>query len=160
LLKIENDLSETGRYTLRWPGWCSFWDPLKKFGFLSDEPVKGLHGSVSPLEMVAKLLEPQLQYNRSEKDLCVMVNKVDGVREGKQQKLTCSLMIERDLKTGLMAMSMGVAYPACIAAEMIVKGDIAKKGILSPATDVPCDLFMDQLNKRGIKINETFEQSI
>jgi saccharopine dehydrogenase-like NADP-dependent oxidoreductase len=159
LLKIEIDLSETGRYTLRWPGWCSFWDPLKKFGFLSVEPVKGLPGRVSPLEMVAKLLEPQLQYNNSEKDLCVMVNKVEGVREGKQQILTCSLMIERDLVTGLMAMSMGVAYPACIAAEMIVKGDITRKGVLSPATDVPCDLFMDQLKKRGIKVNETIEQS-
>jgi saccharopine dehydrogenase-like NADP-dependent oxidoreductase len=61
--------------------------------------------------------------------------------------------------TGLMAMSMGVAYPACIAAEMIVRGDITRKGVLSPATDVPCDLFIDQLNNRGIKVNETIEQS-
>ena len=115
---------------------------------------------VSPFEIVAKLLEPQLQYKDSEKDLCVMLNKVEGVREGQQQILTCSLMIERDLMTGLMAMSMGVAYPACIAAEMIVRGDITKKGVLSPVTDVPCDLFMEQLNKRGIKANETIEQLI
>jgi saccharopine dehydrogenase-like NADP-dependent oxidoreductase len=157
LLKIVNKLRETGRYALRWPGWCTFWDPLKKFGFLSDEPVKGLPAKVSPLEMVAKLLEPQLQYNDSEKDLCVLVNKVEGISKGKQRIMTYSLMIERDLSTGLMAMSMGVAYPACIAAEMIVKGDITRKGVLSPATDVPCDLFLDQLNKRGIKVNETIE---
>jgi saccharopine dehydrogenase-like NADP-dependent oxidoreductase len=157
LLKIETGLSETGRYTLRWPGWCSFWAPLKKFGFLSDEPVKGVPGSVSPLEMVVKLLQPQLQYNAGEKDLCVMVNKVEGIRKGKQRILTYSLLIERDLSTGLMAMSMGVAYPACIAAEMIVKGNITRKGVLSPATDVPCDLFMDQLNKRGINVNEMIE---
>lgn len=69
-------------------------------------------------------------------------------------------MIETDLGTGLMAMSMGVACPACIVAEMIVRGDIAKKGVLSPATDVPCDLFMQQLNKRGIKVDETMEQLI
>jgi saccharopine dehydrogenase-like NADP-dependent oxidoreductase len=159
LLKIDTDLSESGRYTLRWPGWCSFWNPLKKFGFLNDEPVKGLPDRVSPLEMVAKLLEPQLQYNDNEKDLCVMVNKVEGIRRGKQQIFTCSLLIERDLSTGLMAMSMGVAYPACIAAEMIVRGDITKKGVLSPATDFPCDLFMDQLNNRGIKVDEMIEQS-
>ena len=157
LLNIENELSETGRYTLRWPGWCSFLDPLKKFGFLSDEPVKGLPGRVSPLEMVTKMLEHQLQYNDGEKDLCIMVNKVEGERKGKKQILTCSLLIERDLSTGLMAMSMGVAYPACITAEMLVRGDISKKGVLSPATDVPCDLFMDQLNIRGIKVNETIE---
>ena len=115
--------------------------------------------AVSPIEMVAKLLESRLQYTDSEKDLSVMINQVEGVRKGKRQRLTCSLLIERDLMTGLMAMSMGVAYPACIAAEMIVKGDITKKGVLSPATDVPCDLFMDQLRKRDIKINETIEQS-
>jgi saccharopine dehydrogenase-like NADP-dependent oxidoreductase len=160
LLKINNNLTETGRYTLRWPGWCSFWNPLKKLGFLSDEPINGISEKVSPLEMVAKLLEPRLQYDDSEKDLCVMVNKVEGVRKGKHQILTCFLLIERDLVTGLMAMSMGVGYPACIAAEMIVKGDITKKGVLSPAIDVPCDVFMDQLNKRGIKVNETIEQVI
>ncbi len=159
LLKIADTLCETGRYTLRWPGWCAFWNPMKKLGFLSDVPVKGMPVEVSPFEMVAKLLEQQLQYNDSEKDLAVMVNKVEGVREGKQQILTCSLLIERDLMTGLIAMSMGVAYPACIAAEMIVRGDIIRRGVLSPATDVPCDLFMEQLNKRGIKINQTIEQS-
>ena len=110
--------------------------------------------------MVAKLLEPQLQYKDSEKDLCVMANKVEGLRRDKRQILTCSLLIERDLSTGLMAMSMGVAYPACIAAEMIVKGNITRKGVLSPATDVPCDVFIDRLNKRGIQINETIEQSM
>ena len=81
---------------------------MKKLGFLSDVPIKGLPYEVSPLEMVAKLLEPQLQYNDGEKDLCVMVNKVEGVGKGKQQILTCSLLIERDLTTGLMAMSMGL----------------------------------------------------
>ena len=159
LLKIADTLRETGRYTLRWPGWSAFWHPMKELGFLSDAPINGLPCEVSPSEIVAKLLEPQLQYNDSEKDLCVMVNKVEGVRRGKQQILTCSLLIERDLSSGLMAMSMGVAYPACIAAEMIVKGDITRKGVLSPVKDVPCDLFIDQLNKRGIKVNETIEQS-
>ncbi|MGD8262045.1 MAG: saccharopine dehydrogenase C-terminal domain-containing protein [Desulfobacterales bacterium] len=159
LLKIADTLRETGRYTLRWPGWSVFWHPMKELGFLSDAPINGLPCEVSPSEIVAKLLEPQLQYNDSEKDLCVMVNKVEGVRRGEQQILTCSLLIERDLSTGLMAMSMGVAYPACIAAEMIVRGDITRKGVLSPATDVPCDLFIDQLNNRGIKVNETIEQS-
>ena len=160
LLKIENDLCETGRYALRWPGWCAFWGPLKKLGFLSHVPIQGLPYEVSPFEIIAKLLELQLQYNDSEKDLCVMVNKMEGVRKGIGQILTCSLLIERDLVTGLMAMGMGVAYPACIAAEMTVKGEITKKGVLSPAIDVPCDLFMDRLNKRGIKVNETIESPI
>jgi len=160
LLKIDNNIRETGRYSLRWPGWCSFWNPLKKLGFLSHMPVDGLSDEVSPFDLVARLLEPQLQYDDSEKDLCVMVNKIEGVEKGRQRQVTYSLLIERDLVTGLMAMSMGVAYPACIAAEMIVKGEIAQKGVLSPAIDVPCDVFIDRLNKKGIKVkvSESIEQ--
>jgi saccharopine dehydrogenase-like NADP-dependent oxidoreductase len=159
LLKIENSLKETARYTLRWPGWCSFWAPMKKLGFLRDEPIEGLSAGVSPLEMVAKLLETKLQYKEGEKDLCLMVNEVEGLREGKHQTLKTSLLIERDLATGLMAMSMGVAYPACIAAEMIVTGEIGQRGVLSPAVDVPCDLFLKRLKKRGIQVEETIEPS-
>jgi saccharopine dehydrogenase-like NADP-dependent oxidoreductase len=159
MLKIRDHLSETGRYALRWPGWCAFWSPLKKLGFLSDAPISGLPAAVSPIEVVAKLLAPQLQYKDSEKDLCVMVNKIAGLRNGKPQNLTCSILIERDMATGLMAMSMGVAYPACIAAEMLVNGEITQKGVLSPATDIPCDDFMHRLQKRGINVNETIEQA-
>jgi len=152
LLNIRAHLTETGRYSLRWPGWCAFWHPMKKLGFLQDEPIVGLSDKVSPLEMVAKLLEPQLQYKKGEKDLCVMVNTVEGLRKGKHQKMTYALLIERDLVTGLMAMSMGVAYPACIAAEMIVTGEIAQKGVLSPAVDVSCDRFLARLKEKGIQI--------
>lgn len=159
LLKLEKDLSETGRYSLRWPGWSSFWSPLKKLGFLSDKPIPGLPGEVAPIEMVARLLAPQLQYNDDEKDLCVMVNIVEGLRNGEKQSLTTSLLIERDLVTGLMAMSLGVAYPACIAAEMIAGGEISKKGVLSPASDVPCDLFLERLSRRGINVVEAMAPS-
>lgn len=157
LLKIGSHLTETGRYALRWPGWCSFWNPLKKLGFLSSEPIAGLSETLSPLEMVAKVLEPHLQYRDGEKDLCVLLNRVEGVREGRRQIFTCTLRMERDLTTGLLAMSMGVAYPACIAAEMIVNGEISKTGVLSPASDVPYALFLERLQTRGIHVEETIE---
>lgn len=157
LLQLSRQLTEAGRYTLRWPGWCSFWHPLKALGFLGDEPIDGLPDGVSPREVVARLLEPQLQYSEGEKDLCVMVNKVEGLQGGKRKQMTCSLLIERDLTTGLMAMSMGVAYPACVAAELIVTGEISQKGILSPAVDIPCQSFMDLLKRRGVSIRESIE---
>jgi lysine 6-dehydrogenase len=157
LLKIEDTLLETGRYTLRWPGWCAFWSPIKKLGFLSHVPVKGLPHEISPFEIVSKILAPQLQYKDDERDLSVMVNTFVGLRQGKRQTLTSSVLIERDLSTGLMAMSMGVAYPACIAAEMLVNGEISSKGVLSPAKDVPCDLFLERLKMRGIKVDEKIE---
>jgi hypothetical protein len=38
---------------------------------------------------------------------------------------------------------------------MIAKGEINKKGILSPVRDMPVDLFLKRLKRRGIKIEES-----
>ena len=47
LLGISHTIRESGRYSLRWPGWSSFWRPLKIFGCFSDSPVDGLPGDIS-----------------------------------------------------------------------------------------------------------------
>ncbi|MBC8438168.1 MAG: hypothetical protein H8D87_00570 [Deltaproteobacteria bacterium] len=73
-------------------------------------------------------------------------------------RLTSSMLIERDLETGIMAMSKGVAYTACIVAKMIVKGAIKEKGVLSPVTHIPVAPFMEHLKKRGIVISEKMEE--
>jgi len=157
LLGITDALEETGRYTLRWPGWCDFWRPLKELGFLSHVPIKGIPYDISPFAIMATILAPQLQYKDEEKDLAVMVNVIEGLKNGDRQRMTCSLMIERDLSTGLMAMNMGVAYPACIIAEMIVNGEITQKGVLSPAVDIPCQRFLERLKTKGIVVREVID---
>ncbi len=156
-LGITKTLRETGRYSLRWPGWCSFWRPLKKFDCLSDVPVSGLPCEVSPRQFFVKWLEPQLQYGDDEKDLAVLKNVYIGVKGGREKRLSVHVLIERELSTGLMAMALGVSYPACIAAEMIATGEIDGKGILSPARDIPVDLFLARLRERGIKVEESTE---
>lgn len=71
-------------------------------------------------------MEPQLQYKAHEKDLAVMRNVFEGVKNGRKKKITCDLLIERDLKTGLLAISLGVGYAASIVAQMIGRGEIQK----------------------------------
>jgi saccharopine dehydrogenase-like NADP-dependent oxidoreductase len=157
LLGVTQTIKETGRYSLRWPGWCEFWRPLKKFQFLSDQPVAGLPCEITPHQFLVKLLEPQLQYGEDEKDLAVMQNIFVGLKDGKKKRIVVNLLLERDLKTGLMAMSLGVGYAASIVACMIAKGEIEEKGVLSPATHIPCDSFMKQLSERGIALEERVE---
>ena len=155
LLELSNTIKETGRYSLRWPGWSAFWRPLKKLGCFSETQVDGLPCAISPHEFFVKWLEPQLQYENKEKDLAVIQNVFIGIKDGKKKKLIINVLIERDLTTGLMGMSLGVSYPACIVAEMIAKGEINKKGILSPVRDIPVDLFLKELKSRGIRIEES-----
>jgi len=59
-----------------------------------------------------------------------------------------------DLDTGLTAMSRTVGFPASIAAQMIVGGAITKRGLLSPACDVPYNEFFTELKRRGIFVRQ------
>jgi saccharopine dehydrogenase-like NADP-dependent oxidoreductase len=127
-------------------------------GFLDDKPVAGLSGDISPIQFLDKLMGPRLQYRNNEKDLVVMLNIFEGLLDGKEQRLVSRLLIERDLQTGLMAMSKGVGYTASIVAQMIAGGEIIEKGILAPAMHIPYQPFIDRLSERGIVVEE--EQSI
>jgi lysine 6-dehydrogenase len=157
LLGATAGIKETGRYSLRWPGWSAFWHPLKQLGFLDDEPVAGLPCEVSPIQFLDKLMGPRLQYRDDEKDLVVMVNIFEGLAGGENIRLTVRMFIERDLETGLMAMSKGVGFTASIVAQMIAGGDITETGILAPALHIPYRPFMERLAQRGIAVEEEQE---
>lgn len=154
LLGVTNTIRETGRYALRWPGWCAFWAPLKKLGFLSDEPLDIGGCGVTPHQFVVRLTEPQLQFRDDEKDLVVMRNVFQGMKDGKRKTMVTDLLIERDLETGFLAMNLSVAYPASIVACMIGSGRIQKKGVLSPVVDVPYEAYMSELARSGIMVKE------
>jgi saccharopine dehydrogenase-like NADP-dependent oxidoreductase len=153
ILGIADTIEETTRYALRWPGWSNFWRPLKELGFLSDEPLDFSGFQVSPRQFLSTLIGPQVQYKKTEKDIVVMQNVFEGIKDGKRKSLVTNLLIERDLESGLFAMNMGVGYPASIVAQMIAKGEITKKGLLSPTLDIPCESFFTELSRRGIKID-------
>ena len=58
----------------------------------------------------------------------------------------------RDFETGFTAMNRTVGYTASIGAMMIGTGQITKRGLLSPVTDVPYETFVRELDKRGIRV--------
>ena len=157
-LGLTGQMVNTGRYSLRWPGWSAFWRPLKALGFLSEAPVEGLGAKMSPLDFMDRFLGPRLVYQRDEKDLVVMVNIFEGMKDNKKMRLTSTLYIERDLETGLMAMSKGVAHTACIVAKMLAREEIKEKGVLSPMTHIPEAPFMEQLKEKGVANTETMEE--
>ena len=152
-LGISDTLMTTTRYALRWPGWGAFWQPLKKLGFLSDEQLNISGCKITPHQFVSALIGPQLEYADNEKDLVAMQNVFEGVKDGVHKRLTMNMLIERDLESGLFAMNKGVGYPASIVAQMLAKGEITAKGLLSPAVDIPAEKFMDELSNRGIVVD-------
>jgi saccharopine dehydrogenase-like NADP-dependent oxidoreductase len=55
-------------------------------------------------------------------------------------------------------MSRTVGFTASIGAQLIGRGAIAKRGLLSPVTDVPYDVLVGELAKRNIQITSAVEK--
>lgn len=154
-LGLLGKLKNTTRYSLRWPGHSQLWLGLSRLGFLSDEPVPGMAGGVTPHQFMVKHLAPRLQYGAKERDLVVMRNTIIGERDGDRLVLEYDLLDVRDPHTGLFAMNRTVGFTASIAAQMVGRKEITKTGVLSPVVDVPYIPFLDALRERGIEIRET-----
>lgn len=150
-LGIVATVREAGRFAMRYAGHCAFWYTLAQLGFLEETPQIG---GVSPREFVRTLLEPQLQFAENERDIALIRLDVRGIRNGRKHRLVYQVVDYRDLQTGLMAMNRTVGYTCSIGAQMILRGDIQKRGLLSPLRDVPVQIFLNELRQRGITVQQ------
>jgi saccharopine dehydrogenase-like NADP-dependent oxidoreductase len=148
-------LRNAGRFTLRYPGHCQFWRTMVALHLLDDEPVEVDGTEVDRKRFLAAALEPHLQYGEGERDLGILRLEVAGTREGKRQRVVFDVLDRKDLATGLSAMSRLVGFTASIGAQLIGTGQLAKRGLLSPVTDVPWAPLALELEKRGITVTRT-----
>jgi saccharopine dehydrogenase-like NADP-dependent oxidoreductase len=155
ILQIADTVTDTGRYSLRWPGHAAFWKKMVELGFLKEEPILVDGKEVSPRQFVHDLLAPQLQYLPSERDVAGLRIEVVGLKDGKSKRVIYQMIDLRDLETGLLAMQRTVGYTASIGAQMILSGQITKRGLLTPTRDIPSDILFEELGKRGITIQRT-----
>ncbi len=150
---IRETVRSTGRYTLRWPGHAAFWKKMVELGFLDEAPIRVGDVQVSPRRFVHDLLAPQLQYAPDERDIAAIRVDVRGIKDGQRRRVIYQMVDYRDLKTGLLAMQRTVGYTASIGAQMILRGDVQKRGLLAPGKDVPSDVLIAELRKRDITIS-------
>ncbi len=151
-LGIEDTVREAGRYSMRWPGHSAFWGKMSKLGFLDEAPIQVGEASVSPRRFLHDLLAPQLQYQDNERDITIIRVDAMGIKDGIRKRILYHVIDRRDLNTGLLAMQRTVGFTASIGAQMILRGDIRKRGLLSPITDVPAQVFFEELRRRGILV--------
>jgi lysine 6-dehydrogenase len=152
VLGMTATVKNAGRFAMRWPGHCAFWYPLARLGFLDPAPIPVGNASVAPRDFVRSLLEPQLQYADNERDVAVIRVDVRGIRNGRRRRLLYQVIDLKDLTSGLLAMNRTVGYTASIGAQMILRGEIKKRGLLSPLNDIPTDIFFKELRERGITV--------
>ena len=159
MLGLSASVREAGRYSMRWPGHSDLWRKLIGLGLLGDEPVIVGGQPVVPRRFMHDLLLPQLQYADGERDIALIRVEVVGLKNGLQKRLVYEVLDYRDLASGLLAMQRTVGFTASIGAQMILRGEISKRGVLSPLWDVPAESLVRRLQERGIHVKRSTSQA-
>jgi lysine 6-dehydrogenase len=132
--------------TLRYPDHYKLVRGLYDLGFFSSEKRRLKSGEISPRELTSNLFLEKL--SGDEPDVTIM--RIEGHARGRV--LSFTMVDEYDKKTGLTSMMRTTAWPASIVLQMMASGVIAKRGGIYQELDVPANLFLREMSKRGIRI--------
>ncbi len=158
---FEGRVGECFEKTLRYPGHYDLLCELQALGLFSSEKMKVNGFEVAPRMVMSRILEgkfagkgPDVCIMRIEAHESVHAPGVRGLLGGKLQGRVASFTTvdHYDPKTDMSAMMRTTAFPASIVLQMLASGVITKRGAILQERDVPANVFLSEMEKRGIKI--------
>jgi len=158
---FEGTVGECFEKTLRYPGHFDLLCELKALGLFSGEKMKIGNVQIAPRALMSKVFEgkfaskgPDVCIMRLEAHESVRTPGVRGLLGGrlKGRVATFTLVDHYDPKTDMSAMMRTTAFPASIVTQMLASGAISKRGGVLQERDVPAEMFLDEMEKRGIQV--------
>jgi lysine 6-dehydrogenase len=163
---FEGRVGECFEKTLRYPGHYDLLCELKDLGLFSNEKMRVGNADVSPRAVMLKIFEgkfagkgPDVCLMRLEAHESVKSPGVRGLLGGKLKGRVASFtMVDHyDPKSDMSAMMRTTAFPASIVLQMMCSGAIEKRGAVLQERDVPAEMFLDEMGRRGIRIEYKVE---
>lgn len=149
---FQGKVGECFEKTLRYQGHFAIIRALYDLGLFSSKPMKVGKQEIVPRQLMSKIFEEK--FAGDEPDVTIL--RVEGHLKDKVASFT---VVDRyDPKTKMTSMMRTTAWPAAIVVQMMASGLIEKRGAVLQEVDVPADLFIEEMAKRGINI-EYGEQS-
>jgi len=136
--------------TIRYPGHCAKFKAMIDLGLCSSDPIQVDGKPVVPRRVFGDLLVRNLPHD--EPDVVLVRVEVSG---GKK-RLRYDIIDRHDAATGLSAMMRTTAFPASIVALMMARGQTIEKGALPQERCIPPELFMKELARRRIRVEEAW----
>lgn len=141
--------------TLRYPGHVEYVRVLKESGFFSEEKINVKGMEISPLDFTSKVLFKEWKLGETEEEITVMRVRVKGQNaEGKTEEITYHLYDEYCKETNTSSMARTTGYTATAAANMVLEGVFADKGVFPPELvgkyEACFNYFMDYLKERKV----------
>jgi len=152
--------------TLRYPDHYDLLRGLKELGLFSNEKMRIGDVEVAPRALLAKVFESK--FAGESPDVCIMrleaheSVKAPGVRgllggKLKGRVATFTMVDHYDPKSDMSAMMRTTAFPASIVLQMMCTGAVSKRGAVLQERDIPADSFLEEIARRGIKIEYRVE---
>jgi len=163
---FEGKVGECFEKTLRYPGHYDLLCELKALGLFSSKKMNIDGAEIAPRAVMSKVFEgkfagigPDVAIMRLEAHESVRSPGVRGLLGGhlRGRVATFTMVDSYDPKTDMSAMMRTTAFPASIVVQMLASGAIGKRGAVLQERDVPADLFLKEIAKRGIQIQYSLE---
>ena len=163
---FEGKVGECFEKTLRYPGHYDLLCELKELGLFSSEKMRVGNVEVAPRALMSAVFEgkfagncPDIAIMRLEAHESVKAPGVRGLLGGKLKGRVASFtMVDHyDPKSDMSAMMRTTAFPASIVLQMMCSGAVAKRGAVLQERDIPADTFLEEVARRGIKIEYRME---
>ncbi len=129
------------------------------WGLYSEEPVtiKGIE--TKPFDLMFDLLLQLPETKQTPLWAYGLVVDVFGKRDGRNVKITLwSEHPPQEEWGGSAAYYKNIAIPLSIGAQMITDGQVSARGVVAPESALDPGLFFAELEKRGIRVEETIEE--
>lgn len=140
--------------TIRFPGHAEKFKLLVDLNLTRMDYEVDVNGQkISPRDVLLKVLDPIVELG--EKDDAVLLRiMVSGEKNGVPVTHEYEMTTYKDRGSNVTAMARATANTISVVAQMIGKGDIAKRGVYPPEQIVPGDTYINEMAKRGVNIIE------
>ncbi len=129
-------------------------EKLEWLGLFSDEPLPA--DVRSPLDVLAGVMLPKMQYAPGERDMLVMQHEFIVQYPDRREKITATL-VDYGIPNGDSSMSRLVGLPAAIGAKLVLTGEIKLTGVQIPVVPEIYKPVLEELGSMGVKFSEKKE---
>ncbi len=154
--KHKGRIREMEYKTLRDPGHAHIMRAIRDLGLLDLKSVNVGDSEVVPRELFITVVEPRLRKPVG-RDLVAMRVEVEGTKAGAHRCIIYDCVDRYDAHTGISAMERTTGFSLSITGQMQARGQVAGPGVTTPDESVPGELYIAELEKRGIGIQKREE---
>lgn len=151
---LAGEVRELDYKTIRYAGHCLKFKAMIDLGLCSSSPIKVDGAEVDPRRVFGRLLELNLPADGP--DLVLIRVEFEGRIDGKEKILRYDIVDRQDEKTGLSAMMRTTSFPASVISQMMVRGEVTRRGATPQELAIDPVPFVEALASRNIQMNEYF----